>query len=321
MLIITTRRLAVTGVVAAVLLSGCVATSQAREAGSPEVSIERAAGVTSTPTQETEQSRPRSGYARVNGLEMYYEIHGTGEPLVLLHGAYTTIDISFGALLPELARTRQVIAVEQQAHGHTGDIDRPLSYEQMADDTAELLRKLNIKKADFLGYSMGANIALQVAVRHPDLVDRLVVLSAYFDNAGLYPGVLEGIAQITPETFIGSGLPEAYGAVAPNPDDWPVLVEKAKQLDLTFEGWPADAIASIEAPTLVAVGDSDTVRPGHAVEMFELLGGGVPGDFAGLPDDQLAVLAGTTHLGLILERSDQLFSMTTAFLDAETGGH
>jgi pimeloyl-ACP methyl ester carboxylesterase len=321
MLSMTVRRFAVTVAVAAALLAGCVGTSQARDAGTPDAAIERPTSATTPTTQPAQPLRARTGYARVNGLQMYYEIHGSGAPLVLLHGAFTTIDISFGALLPELAQTRQVIAVEQQAHGHTGDIDRPLSYEQMADDTAALLRKLNIKEADFLGYSMGANIALQVAIRHPDLVDRLVVLSAYFDNAGLYPGVLEGIAQITPETFIGSGLPEAYAAVAPNPDDWAVLVEKAKQLDLTFEGWPASAIASIEAPTLVVVGDSDTVRTGHATEMFELVGGGVPGDFAGLPDDQLAVLPGTTHLGLITERTDQLFSMTTAFLDAETGGH
>jgi pimeloyl-ACP methyl ester carboxylesterase len=239
---------------------------------------------------------------------MYYEIHGAGRPLVLLHGALMTIE-GFKELLPSLAETRQVIAVEQQAHGRTPDIDRPLRYEQMADDTAALLRQLGIEQADFFGYSMGGGIALQIAIRHPDLGRRLVVAAANYDPAGYYPEVLEGIQDLKPEDFAGSPWLEAYARVAPNPEDWPAL------LDLWFEGWPREDIASIAAPALVIVGDSDVVRPEHAVEMFRLLGGGVPGDLAGPPRSRLAVLPGTTHVTLV-DRADWLTAMVTEFLDA-----
>ncbi|MGH6896944.1 MAG: alpha/beta fold hydrolase [Geminicoccaceae bacterium] len=258
----------------------------------------------------------QSGYAAVNGLEMYYEIHGTGRPLVLLHGALMTIE-GFGELLPSLAETRQVVAVEQQAHGRTADIDRPLRYEQMADDTAALLRHLGIEQADFFGYSMGGGIALQIAIRHPDLVRRLVVAAANYDPDGYYPEVLEGIQKLKPEDFAGSPWLEAYTRVAPNPAAWPALLARIKDLDLWFEGWPRAGIASIEAPALVIVGDADVVRPEHAVEMFRLLGGGVPGDLAGLPRSRLAVLPGTTHVTLV-DRADWLTSMVTEFLDAPT---
>jgi pimeloyl-ACP methyl ester carboxylesterase len=256
----------------------------------------------------------RSGYASVNGLEMYYEIHGAGRPLVLLHGALMTIE-GFKELLPSLAVTRQVIAVEQQAHGRTADIDRPLRYEQMADDTVALLRQVGIEQADFFGYSMGGGIALQIAIRHPGLVRRLVVAAANYDPAGYYPEVLEGIQDLKPEDFAGSPWLEAYARVAPNPEDWPALLARIKDLDLWFEGWPREDIASIAAPALVIVGDSDVVRPEHAVEMFRLLGGGVPGDLAGLPRSRLAVLPGTTHVTLV-DRADWLTAMVTEFLDA-----
>lgn len=273
-------------------------------------------------THLTAGAEPATGTASVNGLAMYYEIHGSGEPLVLLHGAYSTIDISFGQLIPILARDRQVIAIEQQGHGRTPDLDRPLSYEQMADDTAAALRQLGVEQADFFGYSMGGTLGLQVALRHPDLVRKLVVASAAYDNDGLYPGVLEGIAATRAADFAGSGLPEAYAAVAPDPDGFPTLVEKVKQLDLSFEGWPPESIASIEAPTLIVIGDADIVSTDHASRLLSLLGGGVPGDFAGLPKSQLAVLPGTTHIGVLAERTDWLASMLGAFLEAPVdAGH
>jgi pimeloyl-ACP methyl ester carboxylesterase len=259
-------------------------------------------------------AEPQSGYASVNGLEMYYEVRGTGRPLVLLHGGLMTIE-GFGELLPALARTRQVIAVEQQGHGRTADIDRPLRYEHMAEDTAALLRQLGIEQADFFGYSMGGNIALRIAIRHPDLVRRLVLAAANYDPEGYYPEVLEAIQALTPEDFAGSPWLEAYERVAPNPEDWPALLGRIKDLDLWFEGWPREDIAAIEAPALVIVGDSDVVRPEHAVQMFRLLGGGVPGDLAELPRSRLAVLPGTTHVTLV-ERADWLASMVTEFLDA-----
>jgi pimeloyl-ACP methyl ester carboxylesterase len=246
---------------------------------------------------------------------MYYEIHGSGGiPLVLLHGGLGDISM-FGAMLPTLAETRQIIAVEQQAHGHTADIDRPLSYEQMADDTAAALRRLNTEQADIFGFSDGGNVALQVAIQNPDLVRKLVVASPFFHPDGYYSEIHESIATITPEMFAGSPIEEAYQQVAPNPDDFPTLVEKIKELDRSFAGWPTEDIQSIAAPTLIIIGDSDVVRPEHAVELFRLLGGGTPGDLTGLPPSQLAVLPGTTHMGLF-GRSDWMLSMIAPFLDA-----
>ena len=251
----------------------------------------------------------KGNYAEVNGINMYYEIHGTGQPLVLLHGAYMTID-AMGEVVPALAETRQVIAVELQGHGRTADIDRPLTYEQMADDIAALLRHLMIEKADVFGYSMGGGVAFQVAIRHPKVVRKLVVTSASYTSDGMHPELLEMIPTLTPEVFAGSPIEEAYLRTAPNPDDFPTLVAKMKQLDMEPFAWPPEDIRGIAAPTLLIIGDSDAIRLEHAVELFQLLGGGVMGDLAGLPKSQLAVLPGTTHFvppgSAILDRADWL---------------
>jgi pimeloyl-ACP methyl ester carboxylesterase len=261
----------------------------------------------------------QAGYALVNGLEMYYEIHGTGQPLVVLHGAYMTIE-TMGEIVPSLAETRQVIAVELQGHGRTADVDRPLTYEQMADDVAALIGYLGIEQADVFGYSMGGGAALQVAVRHPEVVRNLVVVSASYTSDSMYPELLAMIETITPEVFAGSPIEEAYLRTAPNPEDFPNLVAKLKQLDMEPYVWPQEDIQGISAPTLLVIGDSDAIRPEHAVELFRLLGGGVMGDLAGLPKSQLAVLPGTTHFvppGFgVLDRADLLVSMIGGFLDA-----
>ena len=254
----------------------------------------------------------------VNGLEMYYEVQGAGRPLVLLHGALSTIETSFAKVLPLLAETREVIAVEQQAHGHTPDIDRPLTYPQMADDTTALLRRLNLEDADFFGYSMGAGIALEIAIRHPDLVRRLVVASLASSKEGFHSEVVEAIENTQPEDLAGTVFQEAYAEAAPNPQDWLTLVAKCNRLDREFKGWSAADIRSIAAPALVIIGDSDIVRPEHAVQTFRLLGGGVEGDSAGLPRSELAVLPATTHLTLA-ERADWLASMIAGFLDKPLG--
>ncbi len=257
----------------------------------------------------------RNGYGSVNGLNMYYEIHGEGRPLVMLHGALSAIGTSFGKLLPPLAKTRQVIAIEQQAHGHTADIDRPLSIEQMAEDTTALIRHLGIGRADIFGWSMGAGIAMQIAVKHPNLVAKLVVASVSYNSDGLYPAVLEGEETMKPENLVGTPWHEEYSRIAPHPEDWPRLIEKVKGMDQKFQGWQPEDVSSIQSPTLIIIGDSDIVRPEHAVEMFRLLGGGMPGDLTGLPRSQLAVLPGTTHVTLV-ERADWLLSMIIVFLDA-----
>ena len=264
---------------------------------------------------EMAASTPETGYAPVNGLEMYYEIQGGGgTPLVLLHGAFGTVDM-FGPLRAALAEARTVIAVELQGHGRTADIDRPFTYSQFADDVAALLQYLSLEQADFFGYSMGGYTAQQVAIRHPELVRKLMIASASFNKEGVYPEVWEGIESLSPELFEGSPPQTEYARLAPNPDAWSALIEKVKQMEQAFTGWPAEDVAAIEAPTLLIAGDADILRPQHIAEMFQLLGGGVPGDFVGLPKAQLAVLPGTTHVGVV-ERTEWLHSMITAFLDA-----
>lgn len=256
----------------------------------------------------------QSELARVNGLDMYYETVGRGGPLVLLHGALSTIETSFGLVLDSFAERHQVIAPEQQAHGRTRDVDRPLTYAQMADDTAALLGLLSIEGADLFGYSMGAGIALELAIRYPALVRRIAVASPAYSRDGFRPGVLDGIETANPDELAGSIFQEAYLEVAPDAAAWPTLIQKCNELDRTFQGWPPEAIASIKAPTLVIIGDSDIIRPEHAVQMFELLASGLQ-ETNGSPTSQLAVLPGTTHLTLI-ERADWLVSMISAFLDA-----
>ena len=264
-----------------------------------------------TPIPDT---TPQSGYAPVNGLQMYYEIHGSGAPMVLLHGAFGAIDL-WGPILTGLAGNHQVIAVELQGHGHTADVDRPLRYEQMADDVAALLDHLGIAQADIVGYSMGGTTGLQLAIRHRGLVRKLVAISANYRSDGYYPELLAGLRVMTPSIFAGTPHEEAYLRHAPNPEDFPVLVEKQKALPQAF-AWPEEDVRSIAAPTLLIIGDSDIVRPEHAVEMFRLLGGGVPGDLTGLPRSQLAILPGTTHASIVIEGADQLLSMIEGFLAA-----
>lgn len=269
------------------------------------------------------QTPVQTGYAPINDLRMYYEIYGEGRPLILLHGAYMTID-TMGPILPGLAATRQVIAAEQQGHGHTADIDRPITYEQMADDTAALLAHLDIGEADVFGFSMGGGIALQLAIRHPGVVGKLVVASTSYTSDGMHQVAVEMFPSITPELFAGSPIEEAYLRNAPNPDDFPQLVEKLKQLDTTEFAWPADDIRGIAAPTMILLGDSDGIRLEHALELFKLLGGGVMGDLQGMPTAQLAVLPGTAHFvppghGL-LDRADWVLELSLPFLDAPVAG-
>ncbi len=261
----------------------------------------------------------RTGYAPIGELQMYYEIHGRGRPLVLLHGAFLTIDL-MGPIVPELAKTREVIALELQGHGHTADVDRPLTYEQMADDTAALVHNLDIDQVDLFGYSMGGGVGLQLAIRHPEVVRKLVVASASFSSGGMHSVALEMFPSITPDMFAGSPIEDAYLRTAPNPGYFPKLVEKVSQLDTTPYAWGEQDIAGIVAPILIVLGDSDGVRLEHAVELFRLLGGGVMGDLEGLPTSQLAVLPGTAHYvppGFgVLDRTDWLAAVIAPFLDA-----
>ncbi|MDQ6795844.1 MAG: alpha/beta hydrolase [Chloroflexota bacterium] len=264
---------------------------------------------------------PRTGYAPVNGLEMYYEIHGpaTARPLVLLHGAFSATGTSFGAVLPALAETHQVISIEQQAHGHTADIDRPLSIPQMAKDTGALLDQLGVKEADVLGYSMGAGVAFELAIQRPDLVRKLVVVSLTWNKSGFHPGLMEGMGDMKPEQMAGSPWHEEYLRTAPRPADFPRLFDKVMEMNRNIPDWPAEAVASIKAPTLIVIGDADIVRPEHAVEMLRLRGGGVVGDWVGIPASQLAILPGTAY-STIMGRADFLLPVIGTFLDTAAPG-
>ncbi|MFE6924801.1 alpha/beta fold hydrolase [Nocardia sp. NPDC057663] len=259
-------------------------------------------------------------YAEVNGLRMYYERHGVATdqpPLVLLHGALSGIGTDFGELIPELSKTREVIAVEQQAHGRTADIDRPLRTPQMADDTVALLGQLGIRRADILGYSMGAGVALDITLRHPDLVRKQILLAGGLGAEAMHPGLMESMDELKPEHLHGSTFHNDYLKNAPRPDDFPQLV--ARVLDHDLNGMPSvspEAARTIKAPTLTVIGDSDIVRPEHSVEMFRLFGGGIMGDTpAGLPNAQLAILPGTSHI-TAPHRPELLLPMIPAFLDA-----
>ncbi len=252
-----------------------------------------------------------SGYAPVNGLAIYYEIHGPGggdqPPLVLLHGGGDTIGTSFGHVLPALARTRRVIAFEQQGYGHTADVDRPFSFEQSADDTAALLGHLQVERADLLGFSNGGTIALQVAIRHPGVVRKLIAVSALSRRDGAPPWFWEAMDNARLENMPAE-LQQAYLEVAPHPENLRTFHDKAARRMREFKDIPDDRIRGIAAPALIVIGDADVIRPEHAVDLFRLL-----------PHAKLAILPGTDHM-TIMRRVDWLVPMVEEFLDAPTRG-
>jgi len=257
-------------------------------------------------------------YANVNGLKMYYEIHGKGQPLILLHGGLGGVGM-FEQILPGLAENRQVVAVELQGHGHTADIDRPLSFEQMADDIAALIDHLGLKNVDMMGYSIGGSVTLQTSIRHSAAVRKVTIVSAPCKRQGWYPEVLAGMASMNAESaqaMIGSPPHQAYAGAAPRPQDWPVLVEKTGRLLGQDYDWSAD-VAALKAPTLLVFADADSVRPEHIVEMFQLRGGGrqdAGWDGSGMSNARLAILPATTHYDIFF--SPMLAPIITAFLDA-----
>jgi pimeloyl-ACP methyl ester carboxylesterase len=211
-----------------------------------------------------------SGYASVDELKMYYEIHGKGAPLVLIHGAGSTIRTSFGRVLHSFANERQVIAVELQGHGHTPDINRPETFEQDADDVAVLLKYLKIENADFIGFSNGGNTTMQIAIRYPNLVRKIILGSTFYKRDGLYPQFWESLSHSTIKDM-PQLLKDAYEKVAPDFKDLSKMYEKDKKRMIEFKDWKAEDIHSINAPALIIINDEDVVRPEHAVEMYRLL--------------------------------------------------
>jgi pimeloyl-ACP methyl ester carboxylesterase len=211
-----------------------------------------------------------SGYVLVNGLKMYYEIHGKGAPLVLIHGGGSTIQTSFGLVLHSFSKERQVIAVELQGHGHTPDINRPETFEQDADDVAALMKYFKIENADFFGFSNGGNTTMQIAIRYPDLVRKIILGSAFFKRDGMYQQFWESLNHSTLKDM-PQLLKDAYKKVVPDSNDLAKMYEKDKKRMVEFKDWKPEDIHSINAPALIIIGDGDVVRPEHAVEMFRLL--------------------------------------------------
>lgn len=274
------------------------------------------AALTAAAHADTRTVAPSNGrYAEVNGVKMYYEVHGKGRPIVLLHGAFCTIDGCFGQLVKLLARSRQVIAVELQGHGHTADLDRPLSTVGMADDVAALLGKLKIASADVYGYSMGGGVATQLALRHPGLVRKLVIAGAALTKEGTQPGTIEMIRSLKPEMLEGSPLHDAYKKTSPHPEKFRTLVKKVQGLD-SMNGYKLDDVRKIKAPVLVLLGDADFPTVEHGAQLLRLFGGGAFGD-TGAPraKSQLAILPGTSHVELI-GRAEWIAQLITPFLDA-----
>lgn len=258
-----------------------------------------------------------TGYAPVNGLKLYYEIHGQGEPLVLLHGGLGASGM-FGDNLTALAKVRKVIAVDLQGHGRTADIDRELNVEYMADDIAALLKYLKIEKADIMGYSMGGGVALQTAIRHPEVVNKLIVASIPFKRSGFYPEILTQQAQVGPEAaemLKQTPMYQLYASIAPKPEDWKRLLTKMGEAMKKDYDW-TESIKKIKAPTLVIAADADIFPPSHAVELYGLLGGGqrdAGWDGSLRSINQLAILPNATHYNLFL--SPALSATAIAFLN------
>lgn len=272
---------------------------------------------TESPKTDVSQSgKPaETGYADVNGLKMYYEVYGQGKPIVLLHGSYMNIPLNWSNIIPLLAKDRKVIVAEMQGHGRTRDIPRELSYEGMADDVSGLLRHLKIDSADILGYSMGGGVAFQVAVRHPEQVRRLVVLSGSYTHDGWWPDVEAMYATINADMFKGSPIQKQYDSLGNDPAHFPEFVKKVISIDLKPYDWSKD-VKNIQAPIFMAIGDADGIRYEHALELFRAKGGGKMGDIHGLPKSRLAIIPGTTHIGM-MQRTDWLIPMITDFLDAD----
>jgi pimeloyl-ACP methyl ester carboxylesterase len=258
----------------------------------------------------------QGSYSDVNGMKMYHEVSGEGDPIIVLHGAYMNI-ISMGEIIPKLAKTHRVYALELQGHGRTNDIDRPIRYENLADDVAAFMDAIGLTKVDVFGYSMGACAGLQFAIRHPEKVNRLVAASVGYDADGWQPEFKEFIPYMTVEMFLEMPFADEFRKHAADPDGFPELVEKLIALEKEPMAWEED-VKRLKSPVLIMAGDADVATLEHTVAMFRLLGGGVMGDMGKpLPESRLAVLPATSHTAVI-NQPDLLIAFIEPFLKGET---
>jgi len=267
-------------------------------------------------TTVSAQQKPTTGYAPVNGINMYYEVHGGGEQVVLLHGAFMTITNNWAGWISELSKTRKVIAVEMQGHGRTADVPRDITYENLADDVAALLNYLKIPRADLIGYSMGGSVAMQCAIRHPDRVRRAVILSSTFRRDGMIEEAIEAITNLTADAFKDSPIEAEYKKLSPTPDDLSNLVQRIVAMYSKGYDFGADKLKATTTPMLFIHGDADGVRLAHVAEMFRLKGGEINGDMKPRSASRLAILPDTTHVTL-MRRIPIIVPMVNDFLDAK----
>lgn len=237
--------------------------------------------------------------ATINGINLYYETHGSGgTPLLLIHGALMS-STAFAPIIPQLSKNRQVIVADLQAHGRSTDIDRPLDPQLLGDDLVALAKELGHKKLDVFGFSLGAGVALQMAVRHPELIRKAIFASSGFAKEGWHPESISSVEYLTPEMLAGTPFEKEYKEIAPHPENWPQLIDKIKKQDINAAVVTPEKIKALAMPVLLIAGDSDIIRADHMVEFFKLLGGVVPGDMVGMPKSQLAILPGTSHIGVM----------------------
>ena len=242
-----------------------------------------------------------SGYAPGNGINVYYEIYGEGRPLVLLHGAFYTIDLNWGQLIPELSKTRKVIAIEMQGHGHTPYSDRELSITNLATDVEKVMDFLKIDSADVAGYSMGGSVAYQFAVQSPKRLRKLVIISSTYKTNGWLPVVNGGFKDLKPELFDNTPIKTAYDAEAPDKTKWRKFLEQMFAFARTPFNVGDSNISKITAPVLIISGDNDGTDKVELMKTYQLLGGGVSADLQPMPKSQLAIVPSQGHVTLMMQ--------------------
>jgi pimeloyl-ACP methyl ester carboxylesterase len=260
----------------------------------------------------------KTGYARSGNLDLYYEVHGSGgRPLVVLQGSFCTVEVCFGKMLPTLAARRQVILIDQQGHGRTRmGKNHPFTVTQMKKDSLAVMKKLGIRKADVLGYSTGAAVALELAITNPELVNRLVLLSGLYESTGMRKEIHQLMPTLTVDMMKQTPWYAAYKKVAPV-DTFDQLVEQVKKVD-DAKTWPEAKIRALKMPVQLVVADSDIVYLNHAVKFFQLLGGDVSGDMVARPKSQLFIVPGATHVTMVFEKSPLIGQVVVDFLDEKT---
>lgn len=265
-------------------------------------------------TSSAQQIKPNSsGYAPANGTKVYYEVYGDGKPIILIHGAFYTIEMNWGQLIPELAKTRQVIAIELQGHGHTPFSDRKLSRATLASDVEKVMDYLKIDSADIAGYSFGGQVAYQFAIQSPKRLKKLVIISAVYKSEGWITEITGGFKEMKPELFADSPLQAAYDAVAPDKTKWEKFLEQMIALAGEPFNLGDDNIAKIAAPVLLISGDNDGMDKIELANTYKLLGGGVSADLQPMPKSHLAIIPNQSHVSLMTQ-TKKIFGYLDGFL-------